>query len=124
MAAARREARNGLEAPALRRALRLWRCACGAGGAIFALHTGQPGRLGGRLASSCYASQHASTPLHSRWALAALASAGGAHFAVVGGLMCLGWVVAEAGFGGFPFDSGDILLGSIFHPAQAHAGSL
>ena len=106
----------------LRRTLRLRRCACGAGGAIFALHTGQPGWLGGWLANSCYASQHTSTPLHSRWALAALVSVDGAHFAVVGGLMCLGWVVAEIGFGGFPFNSEYISLGSAFHPAQAHAG--
>ena len=53
---------KGLVGNALpRRTLRLWRCACGAGGAIFALHTGQPGRLGGRLAGSCYASQRASS---------------------------------------------------------------
>ena len=44
----------------LRRTLRLWRRACGAGGAIFALHSGQPGRLGGRLARSRYASQYTS----------------------------------------------------------------
>ena len=47
----------------LARALRLQRCACGAGGAIFALHAGQPGRLGGRLAHSRYAFQYISTSI-------------------------------------------------------------
>ena len=61
MAAARREARNGFEAPALRRTLGLWRRACGAGGAIFALHFGQPDRFGDRLARSRYAFQYASS---------------------------------------------------------------
>ena len=47
----------------LRRTLRLWRRACSAGGAIFALHSGQPGRLGDRLAHSRYASQYINTAL-------------------------------------------------------------
>ena len=54
----------------LRRTLRLWCRACGAGSAIFALHSGQPGRFGDRLACSRYAFQYISTPLHSRWAFA------------------------------------------------------
>ena len=107
----------------LRRALRLRRRACGAGGAILALHSGQPGRLGDRLAHSRYASQHASTPLRSRWALIFLICADGAHFAVVGGLMCFCWIVAEICLGGFPFGSENVSLGSAFHPMQAHAGS-
>ena len=42
----------------LRRTLRLWRRVCSAGGAIFALHSGQPGRFGDWLAYSRYASQY------------------------------------------------------------------
>ena len=45
----------------LRRALRLWRRACSAGGAIFVLHSGQPGRFGDRLAYSRYVSQYINT---------------------------------------------------------------
>ena len=116
MAAARREARNGFEAPVLRRALRLWRRVCGAGGAIFALHSGQPGRLGDRLAHSRHASQYINTPLHSRWTLIMLVCADGAHFAVVGGLMCFCWVVAEIILGCFPSDSEDVSFDSAFHP--------
>ena len=100
----------------LRRTLRLWRCACGAGGAIFALHSGQPGRFGDRLGYSRYAFQYINTPLHSRWTFITLVSVDGAYFTVVGGFMCLGWIVAEIGFGGFPFDSEDISFDSIFHP--------
>ena len=42
----------------MRKTLRLWRRACGADGATFALHSGQPSRFGDRLAYSRYAFQY------------------------------------------------------------------
>ena len=93
----------------LRRTSRLWRCVCGA---TFALHTGQPARSG----DSCHASQYINTPLHSRWTLIIAVHADGAYFTVVGGFVCLGWVIAEIGFDGFLLDGEYVSLDSAFHP--------
>ena len=40
----------------------------------------------------------------------------GAYFTVVGGFVSLGWIMAEIGFDGFPFDGEDVSFDSVFHP--------
>ena len=49
--------------------------------------------------------------------------ADGAYFTVVGGVVCLGWIMAEIGFDGFLFDDEDVSFDSVFHPMEAHVGA-
>ena len=57
------------------------------------------------MAYPCESLNNINTPLHGRRAEAFDMSVDGAHFAVVGGRMFLGWVIGEVGLHGFPVNT-------------------